>query len=61
MLMSHLGTIDRHIRRFALDQANVIAEHLQTETVDYLFVARHARTLLQLAEEAQDSHFPFGS
>ena len=55
--MATSGPADEHLRTFALDQASMIAHHLQNEAVDYTFVARHARTLLQLAEDAQDWNY----
>ncbi|MGV3613826.1 MAG: hypothetical protein ACO1SV_00705 [Fimbriimonas sp.] len=52
MKVSDLG-LD-HDQRFALDQTRLIEAHLLSGEVDYAFIARHARTLLQIAEWAQE-------
>lgn len=54
MSMLTRGSAEEHLRTFALSQASLLAQHLQGASVDYTFVARHARTLLQLAEDAED-------
>lgn len=52
--MSTSSPAEEHVRTYALSQASLLAQHLQGKSVDYTFVVRHARTLLQLAEEAED-------
>jgi len=52
--MSHTGSFDSHILAFARSQVQMIANHLKGEDVDYAFVARHALTLMQIAEEGRD-------
>ncbi|MGV3617790.1 MAG: hypothetical protein ACO1SV_20890 [Fimbriimonas sp.] len=44
-----------HERRFARDQARMLAEHLEGPDVDFSFVAKHALALLQIAEFAWES------
>lgn len=44
-------------RRFARDQARLLAEHLEGDSVDFDFVAKHALALLQIAEFAWESPY----
>jgi hypothetical protein len=44
-------------RRFARDQARMLAEHLEGDVIDYGFVAKHALALLQIAEFAWESPY----
>jgi hypothetical protein len=44
-----------HERKFARDQARMLADHLEGPDVDFSFVAKHALALLQIAEFAWES------
>jgi hypothetical protein len=53
--MSETGSgVDHDAKRFASEQAQILVEHLGSECVDFAFVARHAATILQLAESQID-------